>query len=114
MDTGSNVYWTQEHMAREAVGQIVHTTNALMYAFGCDSDISFPEILKWLVDLKIKIINSNMCKYCNYDTDTCKCKTICVKCNTTEHTSCHCEKHIMNAPLFKIIFSSSKVKEQIS
>jgi hypothetical protein len=113
IDAADKDYWSQERMTIESINHIVLSTNALVCAFGCDPDIPFPEIIKWLVELKIKIIKSEMCKYCNSEADKCKCATTCVSCNTTDHISCYCKKHIMNSPLFKILFESANVKKSI-
>lgn len=106
-------YWNRDRMIKSVTEEIRTTTNILVYATSNPEILSFREQVKWLVELKIKIINSNSCRYCNLSKSECKCINRCSNCNTN-HSSFNCRRHIMNSKLLKLIFESVNVKDKLN
>ena len=109
-----NNYWNRETMIGGVTKEIRSTANSLVYAFSDPEILSFRERVKWLVELKIKIINSNRCRYCNLSNTKCRCANRCSTCKTNHHSSFNCRRHIMNSKLIKLIFDSDNIKIQLN
>ena len=108
-----NNYWNRETMIGGVTKEIRATANALVYAISDPEILSFRERVKWLVELKLKIINSNRCRYCNLSKSECRCANRCSNCNTN-HSSFNCRRHIMNSKLLKLIFESDNIKVKLN
>ena len=106
-------YWNRAKMIKSVTKEIRLTTSALVYATSDPKILSFREQVKWLVELKIKIINSNSCRYCNLLKSECLCINRCSNCNTN-HSSFNCRRHIMNSKLLKLIFESDNIKVKLN
>ena len=105
-------YWSSYNIKYSVYEEIVNTANALIYAFSNPDMLSFKEQVKWLVELKIKLIKSGMCRFCNKDTKKCECSIKCSKCRTN-HNGFNCQYNIMNSQLIKLIFESDNIKSQL-
>ena len=109
-----NNYWNKEIMVGGVTKEIRSTANSLIYAFSDPKILNLREQVKWLVELKIKSINSNSCRYCNLSNTKCRCANRCSTCKTNQHGSFNCRYHIMNSKLLKLIFDSDNIKNQLN
>ena len=105
-------YWNPVNIRYSVYEEIINTANALVYAFSNPADLNFKEQVKWLVELKIKLIKNGMCRYCNQETTECECSVFCSKCQIN-HNGFNCQYNIMNSQLIKLIFESDNIKSQL-
>ena len=110
-------YWTIEKIQSGITNEIHNICNTLLYASANPADLCLKERIKWLIELKIKVINNERCKYCNLPLQkseiSCSCKTLCSICNTSAHKTDNCLKHIMNSNLLITLFNNTNIKQKI-
>ena len=107
-------HWSFNQIKEGSVVEVKRTANALVYAFGDPEELTFKDVVKWLVELKIKIITAGFCRYCNRPSQRCNCVRFCSICNLYTHSGKVCPKNIMNSKLFKHIFKMKKIKAKMA
>lgn len=60
------------------------------------------ERIKWLIELKLKILKKGCCYHCNYDNFECICNTYCSICDES-HNGKSCDKNVMNSNTISLI-----------
>ena len=64
--------------------------------------LSLKERLKWLIELKLKILKKGHCSYCNYKKNKCRCANYCTTCHLL-HNGTKCDRNIMNSNIITTI-----------
>lgn len=106
-------YWTHKQIKKTAQEEIKKTACHLLLAYADPEELNGKDVITWLVELKIKSILDNRCRFCSRKKHKCKCALYCDECSA-DHNGIECKKNIMNSHLLKLIFHSNEIKNNIA